>query len=68
MGERGGNPLHHFCCKLMELTEEEYLVVLRTGNTLHFKRALKHKKINNDIVQHCESYIKLKRTLKITRW
>ena len=27
LGKRGGNPLHYFYCKLMELTEEEYLAV-----------------------------------------
>ena len=68
LSQRGGNPLHHFCCKLMKLTEEEYLAVAQTGNTLHFKRALKPKKIYNNMVPPCEAYVKLKRTLKITGW
>lgn len=68
LSQRGGNPLHHFCCKLMKLTEEEYLAVAQTGNTLHFKRALKPKKIYNEIVPPCEAYVKLKKTLKITGW
>ena len=66
--ESGGNPLHHFCCKLMGLSEQEYLSVLRFGNTLHFKRALKHHKVNGQIIDPCRNYIKLKNTLKITGW
>ena len=67
MGKEG-NPLHHFCCTLMELSEEEYITVMRKGNTMHFKRALKPVMKLGGIVQPCDAYLKLKNTLKITGW
>ena len=67
MGKEG-NPLHHFCCTLMELSEEEYVTLMRKGNTMHFKRALKPVMKLGGIVQPCDAYLKLKNTLKITGW
>ena len=54
--KRGGNPLHPFCCKIMGLSEQEYVRVLRTGNTIHFKRALKHHKLHGQIIEPCRNY------------
>ena len=63
-----GNPFHHFCIKLMNMTEDEYASVVQNGKTLHFKRAMKSKRNCGVTVLPCESYLKLKRTLKIKGW
>ena len=63
-----GNPLHHFCRKVMNVNEEEYENVLRKGSTLAFKRAMKPYKIMGGTKQPCDDYLRLKKSLKITGW
>lgn len=52
----------------MGLSKQEYVKVLRTGNALNFKRAMKHHKLNGQIIEPCRNYQKLKKMLKITGW
>ena len=63
-----GNSFHHFCCKIMEVTKDEYQNVMKNGSTLHFKRAMKPKKVLGGMVEPCDLYLKLKKTLQITGW